>query len=126
MKALSVRQPWAWLIVAGYKDVENRTWATSFRGRIYIHASKSLDKTGLILIASGGMNINHDIRDAVSHKNWWAFGAIIGEVEIVDCVAQSDSSWFSGPYGFVLEKPLLYERPIPCRGKLGFFEPEQI
>src|SRR5436189_5084024 len=38
MKALSVRQPWAWLIVNGYKDIENRDWATKRRGRIWIHA----------------------------------------------------------------------------------------
>ncbi len=40
MQALSVRQPWAWLIVAGYKDVENRGWATKYRGRILIHAGR--------------------------------------------------------------------------------------
>jgi hypothetical protein len=123
VKALSVRQPWAWLIVAGYKDVENRKWATNFRGKIYIHAGKILDRAGLTLITSGSMNINQDIRDAVRH-NSWTLGAIIGEVEIVDCVTQSDSPWFKGPYAFVLERPALYERPIPCKGKLGFFEPE--
>ncbi len=37
MKALSVRQPWAWLIVNGYKDVENRDWNTKLRGQIWIH-----------------------------------------------------------------------------------------
>ena len=45
MKALSIRQPWAWLIVNGYKDIENRTWSTDFRGRIYLHAGKRV-KTG--------------------------------------------------------------------------------
>ena len=43
MKAISIRQPWAWLIVHGYKDVENRTWATKYRGPILIHAGKTLD-----------------------------------------------------------------------------------
>ena len=47
MKALSIRQPWAWLIVAGYKDVENRTWATDFRGRIYVHAGQRYDNQAL-------------------------------------------------------------------------------
>jgi hypothetical protein len=122
MKALSIRQPWAWLIVSGHKDVENRTWATNFRGRIYVHASKRLDRMSLIMITSGGMNINKEVRDAVSAKTSWALGAIIGEIEIVDCVTQSDSPWFTGPYGFVTRSPELYKRPIPCRGKLGFFE----
>ena len=41
MKALSIKQPWAWLICAGYKDIENRDWSTKFRGRIYVHAGLS-------------------------------------------------------------------------------------
>ena len=43
MKAISIRQPWAWLVVHGYKDVDNRTWATKHRGPILIHAGKALD-----------------------------------------------------------------------------------
>lgn len=39
MKALSIKQPWASLIAQGIKDIENRTWKTKFRGRIFIHAS---------------------------------------------------------------------------------------
>ena len=42
MKALSIRQPWAWLIVNGYKDIENRTWSTDFRGRVYVHAGRKI------------------------------------------------------------------------------------
>ncbi|WP_206002040.1 ASCH domain-containing protein [Paraburkholderia aromaticivorans] len=42
MKALSIRQPWAWLIVKGHKDIENRTWSTRFRGRVLIHAGARL------------------------------------------------------------------------------------
>ncbi|HHY88739.1 MAG TPA: ASCH domain-containing protein, partial [Chloroflexi bacterium] len=45
MKALSVRQPWAWLIAQGYKTVENRTWATNYRGPLLIHAGKKPDLT---------------------------------------------------------------------------------
>jgi hypothetical protein len=44
MKALSIRQPWAWLIVKGYKDIENRTWATKLRGRVFVHASKGMTR----------------------------------------------------------------------------------
>ena len=51
-----------------------------------------------------------------------AFGSIIGEVTIVDCVAGSHSAWFTGPYGFILEKPIVYSNAIPYPGKLGFFE----
>jgi ASCH domain len=44
MKALSVRQPWAWLIVQGFKGIENRTWQTSFRGTVLIHAGMRIDQ----------------------------------------------------------------------------------
>ncbi len=47
VKALTVRQPWASLIIAGYKDVENRSWTTSYRGRLAVHAGRTLDKEGL-------------------------------------------------------------------------------
>lgn len=44
MKALSIRQPWAWLIVNGFKDIENRSWDTKYRGLVLIHASKGMTK----------------------------------------------------------------------------------
>ena len=110
MLALSVKQPWAWLIVHGLKTIENRTWPTKFRGRIYLHASKSFD-VALVVRCQQGRIIPNLQR-----------GAIIGEVDIVDCVAESDSPWFTGPYGFVLRNPVAYEYPIPWRGKQRFFE----
>ena len=42
MKALSIRQPWAWLIIHAGKDVENRTWCTNYRGRFLVHAAKGM------------------------------------------------------------------------------------
>jgi len=126
MKALSIRQPWAWLICAAYKDVENRAWASHFRGRIYIHTGKQLD------IDNQGW---YFIKEILSSLAWLhifktefiqdlARGAIIGEVNVIDCVRYSRSPWFTGPFAFVLSHPVLYEEPIPCKGKLGFFEPE--
>ncbi|NBF09766.1 ASCH domain-containing protein [Pseudomonas sp. Fl4BN1] len=44
MKALSIRQPWAWLIIHGGKDVENRSWHTKYRGRFLVHASKGMTR----------------------------------------------------------------------------------
>jgi hypothetical protein len=45
LKAISIRQPWAWLIVNGYMDVENRIWAANVRGRVLIHAGASKSDT---------------------------------------------------------------------------------
>jgi len=137
MKALSIKQPWAWLICAGHKDIENRIWATSFRGRIYVHAGKEADCASGFRAAFNTLRILHDQSDAnIIWRNFWAlgqtYGAIVGEVDIVDCKfrfgEENDnlySDWHDpGFYGFVLRNPILYDKPIPCRGSLRFFQPE--
>jgi len=53
-------------------------------------------------------------------------GALIGETDIVDCVADSQSPWaVPGQYHFVLANPKPYKKPVPCKGRLGFFEPDK-
>jgi hypothetical protein len=109
MKALSIKQPWSWLIVSGHKDIENRTWSTAFRGRFLIHAGKRYD----------GDQREWDWPD-IERPAGFDMGGIVGEAELVDCVTNSGSPWFRGPYGFVLRNA----RPLPfraCRGALGFF-----
>lgn len=117
MKALSIRQPWAWLIVNGYKDVENRTWPTNFRGRFLIHAGKHLDP------AMEKIRRDIEARFHIKLPEDFERKGIVGEAELVDCVKKCPSAWFSGPYGFVLKnaKPLKF-RPLP--GRLSFFEVE--
>ena len=122
MKALSIKQPWAYLIVNGYKDIENRTWPTNFRGRIYVHTGKSEDEFAYHWLER--MVLVHHRIPRVEISFPLTFGAIIGEVDIIDCVLSSDSPWYAGQFGFVLSNPVAYAEPIPCKGKLGFFEPE--
>lgn len=136
MKALSIRQPWAWLIVKGLKDVDNRRRKTNFRGRVYVHAGNHFDVEALIdsRLCPWLTNalINEEAGEMIDqlHKEW-KDGAIIGEVDIVDCKyrfgSENDSlysPWHDrGWYGFILANPVLYDKPIPCKGKLGFFEP---
>jgi hypothetical protein len=121
MKALSVRQPWAWLIVNGYKDVENREWATERRGRIWIH-------TGVHRVTTAEYEEFVDDCRAVGIKEYpsiaeFKIGGIVGSVEIVDCVTTSNSYWFEGKYGFILQnaRPTRFR---PMLGKLNFFEIE--
>ena len=115
MRALSIRQPWAWLVVNGYKDIENRTWSTNFRGRIYVHAGQRMVPDDYPeqrqFLTRAGIVIPPGL----------ARGAIVGEVTITGCVAHSDSPWFCGPYGFTLADPVVYNNPVPYRGQLGFF-----
>jgi len=121
MKALSIKQPWAWLICAGYKDIENRDWFIGRKVasgmvnftiplpmRIYVHTGKVEDSSAPLF-------------DGVEYEKL-VYGAIIGEVDITSCVTESKSPWFVGKYGFVLANPKLYDEPIPYRGQLGFFE----
>lgn len=132
MKALSIRQPWAWLILYAGKDIENRTWSTRFRGPVLIHAGKSPDYAAIDLIGAGLHPVTGQADAAVAGRfmaayrdngNVIAAGGIVGRVVIDGCVEQHDSPWFQGPFGFVLRDP----EPVvfaPCSGQLGFFEPD--
>jgi hypothetical protein len=119
MKAISIRQPWAWLIINAGKDIENRCWPTKLRGRVLVHAAKGMTRDEYEdvddFIAGSGI--------LLPPASTLERGGIIGSVEIVDCVAESKSPWFFGPYGFVLRNP----QPMPfspLRGQLGFFDVE--
>lgn len=113
--ALSVRQPWAWLIVAGHKDIENRTWRTHHRGRILIHASQRID-AAMIRALTQAWPFDGDPPES------FVTGGIIGEVSIIDCVTESASSWFHGPHGFVLANARM-RRFRACIGHTRLFNP---
>ena len=119
MRALSIRQPWAWLVVNGYKDIENRTWSTAFRGRIYVHAGQRMVADDYPeqreYLARAGIVIPTELPR----------GAIVGEVTITGCSSSSGSPWFCVPYGSTLDDPVAYEQPVPCRGQLGFFKVDE-
>jgi hypothetical protein len=117
MKTLSVRQPYAWLIVAGFKTIENRTWRTNYRRPLQIHASKTLDASEIAKIeAAFGVVID---RSAL-HR-----GGIVGRVTLVDVVTSSSSPWFTGPFGWVLASPRML-RFTPWRGARGLFDTPEI
>lgn len=66
MKALSIRQPWAWLILHGGKDIENRSWNTNFRGRFLIHAAAGMTITlSSIRGQLGWFDIPRDVLDTI-------------------------------------------------------------
>jgi hypothetical protein len=118
MKALTLRPHWAWLVVNGYKDIENRSWPTRLRGRIWIHASSSrvtrAEYERSLTVCRERRIKNFPAREEIQTRG------IVGSVEIVDCVTKSRSYWFSGDYGFVL-KNARRTRFRPMTGMLGFF-----
>lgn len=115
LPCISVLQPYAWLIVNGIKPVENRTWATKFRGRILIHAGKKYPKGEY----EDDFVTWHTAGYPRSREEM--IGGIVGEAVITDCVTQHPSSFFFGPYGFVLAEAKAYPKLIPYRGQLGIF-----
>lgn len=137
MKALSIKQPWAYLIAHGIKDIENRNWRTHFRGIIYIHAScKSAGNLPDILTIDQTNFITCNIQPMPPCVKNMDYSAIIGEVDIVDCVQDHPSIWaekhedFMGEFihkpiwNWVLANPVLYDKPIlNVKGKLSFWEP---
>lgn len=135
MRALSINQPWAWLIVHGFKDIENRDWPTDYRGTVLIHAGIKMSDDAFLSAQSVVMGLPEDILSAIRDRDGqekctprlmrerW-MGGIVGQADIVDCVKQSDSPWFFGEYGFVLKNQVAFEKMIPCKGALGFFTPD--
>ena len=107
------------MIVNGYKDIENRTWSTDFRGRVYVHAGRR--------IKSGDFPEQRDYitESGIILPEEPPMGAIVGEVTIIDCVDYSSSPWFCGPHGFLLTSSVAYEKPIPYRGNVRFFAVEE-
>jgi hypothetical protein len=131
MKCLSYQDPWGYLVALGIKPVDNRSWGTSFRGRIYIQVSKTFDNDGFQYIIThpelwGTFVENSDILTGLAYvKNHQPnAGKIIGEVDVVDCVDKYDSPWFFGPHGLVVKNSELYPHPVPCKGKIAphFFD----
>ena len=120
IKAITVHQPWAWLIVHGGKTIENRTWPTRYRGPLLIHASARRSplelETALIWVQR---NVGDDVARRVPPAfpvPRLQFGAFVGVVDLVDvrpAAAHEADRWhMPGYWGWVLANP----RPVePAR-----------
>lgn len=126
-KALSFKQPYAWLIANGYLLVDDRSWGTRYRGPMLIHASK-----GIYAEYYDYIKANTDI--PIPDKDKLGYGGVIGIANLVLCcrpgelpksISRMQRAHFGGVhqeyYGFLFEqaKPLAL---LPCPGKLGIFE----
>lgn len=125
--ALSIRQPWAYLIIHAAKDVENRDWPTRLRGSVLIHAGKTMtqaDYWACALFCSSLPDgvIPNDFEFPPFDELKAQCGGIVGHMKIADCVTDHPSPWFCGPYGFVIEAAGTLPF-TPCKGALGFFKP---
>ena len=132
MKVLTVRQPYATAILTGQKKIETRKKPTKVRGTIAIHAGLHYD------MSKSDLRVRYNITTAPGEVNYVAtsvYGAIIGFVDIVDCVPLASltglsrqemalGDYASGVYGYVLENPRFIRTPIFVRGQLGLWNYE--
>ena len=124
MKVLTIRQPWATLIMQGYKRFEFRSWQTKYRGDLLIHAGKGIDKEAMKRLAK---YIPKDMPT----------GKILGKVTLVDCIKCDENfkemclkenkdiyteSSFKENYGWQLENIEVFDKPIEAKGKLSLWE----
>jgi len=139
--AISVRQPWAALIVLGIKDVENRTWPipARYRGhRVSIHAGLQPDLCALeeprqpireaaaYMAATRGFDILEFERRAKCHPHVFELGGIVGRVTLDGCILSTSTSYWANLAENTWHWRLVGARPvpfIPCKGQLGFFHP---
>ena len=129
--ALSIQQPWAWLIVHGYKRIENRSWRCTSHRPILIHAGLKLDQDAHDALIHGVHPVTGDVIPVVMRSHYWSDfhagcvyrGGVIGTAEIRGCVTESDDPFFVGPFGIIVASARTL-RFQPCRGALGFFKPK--
>jgi len=138
MKALSLIQPWATLVVAGAKKIETRSEGSSVshtrhRGPLAIHASKGFPGWARELCFREPF-LTALLELGVRHPTDLPLGAVLGTVELIgvrrffvgaDLPAEPERSFGDytfGRYGLVLELPCRFAKPVPCRGSLGLWE----
>jgi hypothetical protein len=127
MKALSIRQPWATLICKGIKNVENRTWKTNYRGKLLIHASSYKCPKDFVyrLPLELCSPLCNEITYGSIKPDDFISGAIIGYVDLVDCIEGDYDSLWAEPdcVKFIFENAYIFDKPITgVKGKLNIFE----
>lgn len=133
---LSIQQPWAHLIFAGLKPVENRSRPTRFRGRIFVHASARLACRNWADVFSGppvpwteGLTVDHPAPAVLPALADLPTGAVVGSVELYDCLTLADlpkslkrHPQAGGPFCWLLRDPRPLAFPVPAKGKLGIWK----
>ena len=124
MKVLTIKQPWATLIMQGDKKFEFRSWQTKYRGELLIHAGKSIDKVAMERLKK---YIPNEIPT----------GVILGKVNLVDCIKITPevkkellkenkdiykNAGYTEEYGWQVKDVELFDTPIEVKGHLSLWE----
>lgn len=139
-RAISLTQPWAWVILNLGKRIENRDWVTHFRGRLLLHAAKGMTVADWYAAHDFVAAFDAEAAARIPKPKDPALvrGALVGRAELVDVVSpgwkfasrrrprdnwtEQQKRWYMGAYGFVLA----HVRPtnvVPCKGALGLWVP---
>lgn len=122
MKAFTVYQPYAYAIIAGLKQYETRPRRTNVRGRAAVHAGKAKD-----------VLIPRPVELIIPKSTVLHYGAVLGTVEIVDCIPVETlidkiseqerllGDYNPGRFAWVLQNPVMFDKPIPARGSQGWW-----
>lgn len=153
MKAISLMQPWAQLVAADLKSIETRSWSTSYRGQLAIHASKTFPSNARRLcyesVADREVLVEDDpvmlvggnllsLLPSMDEKSL-PLGAIVGVATVYDCCPvervrdtitnqeRQFGDYSDGRWAWLLHEQRMLEHPIVCRGALGIWNvPERV
>jgi hypothetical protein len=130
IKAITVQQPWAWCIAAGVKLVENRTWATSYRGPLAIHAGKTVDTASVAMVKNMlvELGVISDLETPAPHPHLKATGAVLAIADLTSICTDS-ARCYCGPWAAIGPKHWrlkddvqAFAEPVPARGAQGLWD----
>jgi len=132
--ALSLTQPWASLVVCGAKRLETRSWRTTHRGHLFIHASKGFPRVARELCAQEPFKTALREQAGIHSFTELPLGALLGTVALLDCVPTtsdeldeiSDAERAFGDYGegrwaWFLDEPRALAQPVLMKGALSIW-----
>lgn len=138
MKAFTTYQPYAFAIAVGLKGYETRTRRTHIRGRVAVHAGKKrIDAQEVYMNAMVAARGNEHAYHLCRKHRKEEYGAVIGTVEIIDCVPVEEiidkltpleralGDYSPGRFAWVLQNPVMFATPIPARGQQGWWNWEE-
>jgi len=130
MKVLTIQEPYATLIMLGYKKIETRSWKTNYRGELYIHAGKSKNFLKMI---------DDNTRNLIENTSL-NFGNIICKADLIDCIEMTSTFidelknenveefklgiYQNGRYAWVFDNIMILQEPVSANGKLNVWNYE--
>ena len=139
MKAITLRQPWAGLLVLGFKKNETRSWPTKHRGEITVTSSKKMEKDGIALLKWLSENVFGFSVGSERYKTCSILGVALGTVEITDVHSSNDAkammehvtnsaaelrfgNYEPDRYFYTCINPVLFQEPFPVKGSLNVWK----